>query len=169
MSKNKECPNGYIWFPPEQRCVPLKGSIHTKAVQKEIGAVALGSVILGGVLGWMFRDSEQDEIDQQEYIDSLISEYNLDGFIKEIADLEIENLDESQVEVLIDQVGNGIIFRWSQSESEDDINTLLEDLNVLQQVLMFSALDDGEQSTILPLDRKIDEFKEAILNGELNE
>lgn len=168
MAKNKECPKNHMWFPPENRCIPLKGTIHTKAVQQEIGAVVIGSALLGGVLGWMFRDSEQDEIDQREYIESLVSEYNLDRFIRNIADLDMSELDDEKIDMMIDEVGDGIVFRWSQSEDEDDINVLLEDLDVLQQVLMFSALNDGEKDQILPLDRKIEEFKTAILDGELD-
>ena len=124
---------------------------------------------MGGFLGWVFRGSEEDREDEERYVQELIAEHQLDGFISNIASLEIEMIDEQQLLDLIDQMGDNVVLRWSEVESDEDSQILLEDLDALQKFLEFSALNQGELENVRPLLNKIHEFKDAVEEANSDE
>ena len=145
-----KCKDGYIFFPPEGKCVPRIGSINSPHEKKKIGMVIGGSALLGGFLGWMLRDNEEDQKDAEAYLDKLITDHNLDKFFPQISDFDWYFVEDNS-EAINENILKEAELRYAESETEEELQSLIIDLEVLQNYLEQEAVHDGEHDVVAPI------------------
>ncbi len=158
-----KCKDGFIIHPPTGKCVPKIGSIHSPYEQKKIGAVALGSVMLGGLLGWLLKDNSENEEDLEAFKKEIIYDHYLDDFIPNIIDLDITELSDSDIAQINDNIFQEIEYRQAQELAPEET---IEDLENLKDYLEREAIDQGSNDNIFPIvshiEKIIDLLKEDV-------
>jgi hypothetical protein len=158
-----KCKDGFIMHPVTKKCVAKMGTIHTRAEQEKIGGVVLGSIVIGGLLGWILRDEAEDQKDEDEYKARLINEHALDRFVSDIAYIDYTSLDEDEVYRIKDQIMNESLSRFAQIEDDNELQELIDDLEVLQDYMERDSIEQGDYDSVIPFVNHIQDIKQTVL------
>lgn len=164
MSK---CKDGYIYFPPQNKCVPKMGTIHAPNEQKKIGGLIAGSAVVGGLLGWLLRDEAEDQKDEEAYEQKLISDYALDRFIPNISELDYGSIDMDEAYRISEGILKEVELRNAQFESETDEEALIDDLEELQGFIEREAIEAGEYDNVIPIVNSIQDMIGILVQDEI--
>jgi len=157
-----KCKDGYIYFAPQNKCIPQANSIYSPKEQRNIGAVAIGSIALGGILGWLMRDKEDRRHPHDAHERNLILEYNMADFIPQIDLIDFHYLESDEIQEINDGITIGVVKRLKEVEDQGGFDSLYFDLQETQNFIEKEAEQEDAYNVIVPIVNHINDLQQIM-------
>lgn len=157
----KPCKEGEIYFAPKGECIPNLNSSKNRYEKAKVAGAALGSTVLGLIIGWLLgKDDDDEEITPAQQ--HAIQKHDLDDFVPNLDDIDIQYLEPEDIINMSQAITIGTVKRLEAVEDEDEFDSLFFDLEELQNFIEQRAIDEDVYDSVAPIVNHIQDITQIM-------